>query len=120
MRISDWSSDVCSSDLGAARAGQGVQGPVRKQEPRHRLCLDPRQCDPEFLAMTRKLLALFVFMAVSLAFGAQMGRASDEEKPIKVDYRFTPPAQREPSEAEMMATSEIGRASWRERVGQEG
>ncbi|SNS88768.1 hypothetical protein [Sphingopyxis indica] len=56
--------------------------------------------------MTRKLLALFVFMAVSLAFGAQMGRASEEEKPIKVDYRFTPPAPREQSEAEMMAKSE--------------
>src|SRR3546814_20811943 len=80
--------------------------------------------------MTRKLLALFVFMAVSLAFGAQMGRASEEEKPIKVDYRFTPPAPREQSEAEMMAKSEgcyschvrtdrptkIGRASCRERV----
>src|SRR3546814_13026847 len=43
---------------------------------------------------------------MSLAVGAQMGRASEEEKPVKVDYRFTPPAPREQSEAEMMAKSD--------------
>src|SRR3546814_10656206 len=42
MRISDWSSDVCSSDL-------GVQGFVREQAARRRLSLGPRQCDREFL-----------------------------------------------------------------------
>ena len=56
--------------------------------------------------MPRKLLALFAFLAMSLAFGAQMVRASEEEKPVKVDYRFTPPAPREQSEAEMMAKSQ--------------
>jgi len=56
--------------------------------------------------MPRKLLALFAFLAMSLAFGAQIVRASEEEKPVKVDYRFTPPAPREQSEAEMMAKSQ--------------
>jgi len=56
--------------------------------------------------MQRKLLALFAFLLMSLAVGAQMGRASEEEKPVKVDYRFTPPAPREQSEAAMMAKSE--------------
>src|SRR3546814_12847167 len=56
--------------------------------------------------MQRTLLALFAFLLMSLAVGAQMGRASEEEKPVKVDYRFTPPAPREQSEAAMMAKSE--------------
>src|SRR3546814_19050270 len=56
--------------------------------------------------MQRTLLALFAFLLMSLAVGAQMGRASEEEKPVKVDYRFTPPAPREQSEAAMMAKTE--------------
>src|SRR3546814_15665829 len=31
MRISDWSSDVCSSDLQVAQAGEGAGGDVRRQ-----------------------------------------------------------------------------------------
>src|SRR3546814_6635893 len=34
MRISDWSSDVCSSDLAAARAG-GAAGPARQRGGGH-------------------------------------------------------------------------------------
>jgi len=56
--------------------------------------------------MTRKLLALFAVLLMSLALGAQVGRASEEEKPARVEYRFTPPAPREQSEADMMAKSE--------------
>src|SRR3546814_404339 len=56
--------------------------------------------------MQRKFFALFAFLLMSLAIGAQMVRASEEEKPVKVDYRFTPPAPREQSEAEMMAKSD--------------
>src|SRR3546814_7928176 len=56
--------------------------------------------------MQRKFFALFAFLLMSLAIGAQMVRASEEEKPVKVDYRFTPPAPREQSEAEMMVKSE--------------
>src|SRR5690606_38712250 len=56
--------------------------------------------------MHRKLFAFAAFLLMSLAFAAQMVRASEEEKPVKVEYRFTPPAPREQSEAEMMAKSE--------------
>jgi len=56
--------------------------------------------------MHRKLFAIAAFLLMSLAFAAQMVSASEEEKPVKVEYRFTPPAPREQSEAEMMAKSE--------------
>src|SRR3546814_3939539 len=36
MRISDWSSDVCSSDLEAASVGREVQRAARRQQ-RHRV-----------------------------------------------------------------------------------
>src|SRR3546814_17279764 len=36
MRISDWSSDVCSSDLGIQRRPGGTDGGGRR--PGHRLC----------------------------------------------------------------------------------
>src|SRR3546814_15064562 len=32
MRISDWSSDVCSSDLGLGTAGEGVGAPQRAED----------------------------------------------------------------------------------------
>lgn len=56
--------------------------------------------------MIRTLLALFAFVLTMLAAGPHAARASEGEKPVKVEYRFTPPAPREQSEAEMMAKSE--------------
>src|SRR3546814_16603856 len=41
MRISDWSSDVCSSDLGAARQVAGVMPAVRRQSGRGQLGTAP-------------------------------------------------------------------------------
>src|SRR3546814_13123268 len=35
MRISDWSSDVCSSDLLPKRCSQGLAGNLREQPRRH-------------------------------------------------------------------------------------
>jgi hypothetical protein len=55
--------------------------------------------------MARKLFALFAFLVMALAFGGQAVRASEEEKPVKVAYRFTPPAPKEQSEAEMAEKS---------------
>jgi len=43
---------------------------------------------------------------MTLAFGASIVRASEEEKPLKIEYRFTPPAPREQSEADVGAKSE--------------
>src|SRR3546814_5337275 len=41
MRISDWSSDVCSSDLTAYRLERDAQLPSQKKEPRGRRRPDP-------------------------------------------------------------------------------
>jgi len=55
--------------------------------------------------MARKLIALFAFAVMLAAFGTHGVRASEEEKPVKVDYRFTPPAPKEQSEAQMAEKS---------------
>ena len=51
----------------------------------------------------RLLLVLIALLLTGAGFDA--ARASSEEKPVKVDYRFTPPAPREQSEAEVAAKS---------------
>ncbi len=56
--------------------------------------------------MARKLFAFLAFALMTLAFGASIVRASEEEKPLKIEYRFTPPAPREQSEADVRAKSE--------------
>ncbi|WP_166943900.1 hypothetical protein [Sphingopyxis panaciterrae] len=56
--------------------------------------------------MARKLFAFLAFALMTLAFGASIVRASEEEKPLKIEYRFTPPAPREQSEADVGAKSE--------------
>ena len=55
--------------------------------------------------MVRKLLSLLAFLALALTFGAQGARASEAEKPVKVVYRFTPPAPKEQSESQMAEKS---------------
>src|SRR3546814_10262416 len=42
MRISDWSSDVCSSDLGPARAGHRAGSGLRRGSARQRVGRRPR------------------------------------------------------------------------------
>src|SRR3546814_8388775 len=55
--------------------------------------------------MTRKLFALFAFLLMSVSLGVSASRAAEEEKPLKIEYRFTPPAPREQGEAEVAAQS---------------
>src|SRR3546814_20489292 len=55
--------------------------------------------------MTRKLFALFAFLLMSVSLGVSASRAAEEEKPLKIEYRFTPPAPREQGEAEVAAKS---------------
>src|SRR3546814_16612891 len=55
--------------------------------------------------MTRKRFALFAFLLMSASLGVSAGRAAEEEKPLKIEYRFTPPAPREQGEAEVAAKS---------------
>src|SRR3546814_14177583 len=55
--------------------------------------------------LMRKLFALLAFVTLCAAFGASVSRAAEEEKPLKIEYRFTPPAPREQGEAEVAAQS---------------
>src|SRR3546814_12242840 len=52
MRISDWSSDVCSSDLIAAEADEDLRGPVEHRRHRfHRvMAMFARRLEPEHVA----------------------------------------------------------------------
>ncbi|WP_416195004.1 hypothetical protein [Sphingopyxis sp.] len=56
--------------------------------------------------MTRKLFALLAFLLMSISLGVSVTRAAEEEKPLKIEYRFTPPAPREQSEADVVLKSE--------------
>ena len=53
----------------------------------------------------RRLLALLIFLLMAMTAGMQGARASEGEKPVAVTYRFTPPAPREQSEADVEAKS---------------
>ncbi|MFC0102911.1 hypothetical protein [Sphingopyxis terrae] len=55
--------------------------------------------------MMRRLLALLIFLLMAMTAGMQGARASEGEKPVAVTYRFTPPAPREQSEADVEAKS---------------
>ncbi len=43
----------------------------------------------------RKLFALLAFVLLGASLAVSIGRAAEGEKPVKVDYRFSPPAPRE-------------------------
>lgn len=55
--------------------------------------------------MMRHALALIAFLMMSIGIGTSMTRASEGEKSVQVTYRFTPPAPREQSEADVAAKS---------------
>ena len=60
--------------------------------------------------MMRRLLALQIFLLMAMTAGMQGARASEGEKPVAVTYRFTPPAPREQSEADVEAKKGLGYA----------
>ncbi|MDK2760108.1 MAG: hypothetical protein KYX64_01965 [Sphingopyxis sp.] len=55
--------------------------------------------------MMRKLLIVLTFLAAALAVGPSPLWAADKEKPVKVEYRFTPPAPREQGDADVAMKS---------------
>lgn len=55
--------------------------------------------------MMRKLFFLFALVTMCAAFGASVGGAAEKVKPLKIEYRFTPPAPREQTEADVDAKS---------------
>src|SRR3546814_14808423 len=110
MRISDWSSDVCSSDLFQCQL-TGFDELVDDREARHQMVRETRQIDA-FPAERSDLLhgrranhyALRLVPGLALRFAEHRGqRAADNIDELFINRR----RRREP---------EIGRASWRERV----
>lgn len=55
--------------------------------------------------MMRKLFFLFALVTMCAAFGVSVGGAAEKVKPLKIEYRFTPPAPREQTEADVDAKS---------------
>src|SRR3546814_11326903 len=122
MRISDWSSDVCSSDLSPAEAF-----------PKS-LCLRlERSADREHDAVLRNLAGRAREHVVTLAdAGVDIGHAEVKRLPAcrsadrPVAVAAVQAAERTDGVAIMrfqregrFRNGEIGKASWRERVGQD-
>src|SRR3546814_21134963 len=105
MRISDWSSDVCSSDLGAHRrrhphADQAAPEPLTVGQPRPSLLEKP---------MNKPFRKRFDTARLSREEAARQGRAA------KLAWEYMPGPGR--AVAFLHAHDvEIGRASSRERV----
>src|SRR3546814_15130968 len=103
MRISDWSSDVCSSDLQRRNAVQRVEQEMgveliaqHRKLRRRRLRLEPEQAVGLFLELEE-----IVDREIERRPGGERGRIDiDERKQQAGEARF----------------AEIGRASCRERV----
>src|SRR3546814_11426348 len=119
MRISDWSSDVCSSDLGSLfararafpdqfygqlaleRLGRPIPAPAAVERP------------VEISASERAAFANRSVVRAVKALG-QMGYWEDQSKFARAI------ANNDDSDADnYLAVEQIGRASWRERVGQD-
>src|SRR3546814_18248310 len=96
MRISDWSSDVCSSDLG--EEGRRARGP-REQQGSARVLVEPVD-------------------ELGAAFGIELKRV---EQPVDMIVRLGAALRRQPrrlvdDDRLRLAVDQIGRASGGERV----
>src|SRR3546814_7326215 len=80
MRISDWSSDVCSSDLHPARlVGQRRAWPTRRRSRQRRARPDP---EPGGLVMTRllRILLASLMAAATIVVGVASPARSEERR----------------------------------------
>src|SRR3546814_15341369 len=103
MRISDWSSDVCSSDLVCAKAREGGSGNGDK---------------PAAVRVT-------ITAAVMIETRTPMPMARNHERPSRscaMVAHSVPagPQQVQPPSSDFTARKDNGRASWREREGPHG
>src|SRR3546814_19006002 len=101
MRISDWSSDVCSSDLFGDRAGVSVAY-GRQQRP-----IVPREQAPERLDRT---------VADSAGIAGRVALAPGERLPLGAQVLETLELRHSPTTPPSGSTFKIGRESWQERV----
>src|SRR3546814_8447717 len=97
MRISDWSSDVCSSDL-------AVAADAERDDPRQKLGIARNIGDErEHLLVAIRQFARFVVTGQSVRPGARQLRLARGAHPFEIV-------------AGVIARAQIGRASCRERV----
>src|SRR3546814_19357217 len=108
MRISDWSSDVCSSDLLLNRI-VGARAEVEIDQLASALA----QAAADIVARDDQILAALILaphddMCVRMAGVVMIDRDPVEIRPkVFLDSGHEPPGER---------LAEIGRAAWRERV----
>src|SRR3546814_16823975 len=94
MRISDWSSDVCSSDLD--RAALAVFHRVERQHPRRRLGdaaerTDEVDLDDPVERIEREMLDAAVFLRAARGLDRVAGaRAVDEDAFLAVRFAYFP------------------------------
>src|SRR3546814_8002580 len=114
MRISDWSSDVCSSDLERLRAMRpGIRFVMPCASPERRLQLEQMLVTrdlPLTLLDGRSHEALAACNAVLIASGTATLEALLFKRPMVVAYSVAPMTYR------ILRWLEIGRAAYRERV----
>src|SRR3546814_15302165 len=107
MRISDWSSDVCSSDLHypfTLKGERTADPPLRlRNDTRFAPTRTPPTPPARFTPSPARFVSLGVALAVLCAF--------------KLHTVSIPFSQGDPKRC---GNSQIGRASWRGRVGQYG
>src|SRR3546814_12168633 len=98
MRISDWSSDVCSSDL----TWTGAEGPAAGPLTLHGVHFSmPRQIDPSCVPSDTASCA--------------RGRIVFDAQTVVVDPAIRPLLGKRLRLDALVVRDEIGRASWRER-----
>src|SRR3546814_12245440 len=101
MRISDWSSDVCSSDLAACKSPSGIF--MTRQVY---LADRPQSFSVED---NETLLAAGLRHGLALPFGCQSGGCGSCRVPLirgEIDYLFAPPA---------LSVGAVGKGRGRER-----
>src|SRR3546814_2786624 len=80
MRISDWSSDVCSSDLLADREGGAVSGVLRGRRLLAVPGLQHEQSDDRGHCIERGVICLAHMVDHGCGCGSTIGRASCRER----------------------------------------
>src|SRR3546814_20037585 len=113
MRISDWSSDVCSSDLLTA----GGRNDGRRARARRRQGQDQaRGAAVLRVAFLRVVARLAVFVALAAFAGAFFFAAVSLRTADLRNVALRPPALRAGDPPWWLSSAEIGRASGRARV----
>src|SRR3546814_19612415 len=107
MRISDWSSDVCSSDLPRVGAGRGEAGADRRHDTGGHLV--PRFRPPDAGPGRRLCGTPRVEMIIAVAGPVAAGKG-------KLARRLAEALRCASLDTGSLSRAETGRAAWRERM----